>query len=581
MKLNFKSLLIFHAVLAFISGCTTSGKSYVTETTTPTPTPPTATPTVTSPPMPVSVDGMINPGDRIGDMRLTIGPGKSMTEIWQFCDPYVTDPGVITKECSIPAQNILIGYGSFASTTEELDAGWSSTTWELFLDNQPVNLPAFGTFDQEDESGFLREWNVMLEQPEVGAHTLRYVCTESGNLWDITWTFTVTSAASMAIPAGAESLPFTGTSDAFSTLSEFDSLMRSAISGGEIDPFWEAVVETGQMPLIFGDNVAVFLYRGQAEKVALRGDFMTVFMRQGETDLWGFIKQLEPDARLEYQILLNSVEAILDPLNPLTETGGLGTNSVVRMPGYVFPEFTLPRDDVEHGTFSKNLTITSQSLDYDVNYRVYTPAGYGTLDSLPVIYVTDGQDFANPGMGAMVTALDNLIADVRIKPVIAIFIDPRDPVNGNNRREDELVTNSLSTCLFCDFVAHELVPTIDEAYKTDPTSDARAILGFSLGGNFTAHMGLVYANVFHQIAILSPYISANWIFDTYQEADRFPVKVFLSHGTYDERAASIRLHDVLEAKGYPMLYIETHEGHSYGNVRGFLDDMLIYFFGAN
>lgn len=93
-------------------------------------------------------------------------------------------------------------------------------------------------------------------------------------------------------------------------------------------------------------------------------------------------------------------------------------------------------------------------------------------------------------------------------------------------------------------------------------------------------MGLAYADVLQQIAILSPYISGEWIFDTYQKADRLPLKIFLSHGTYDERAASIRLRDILEAKGYPLLYIETHEGHSYGNVRGVLDDMLIYFFGA-
>ena len=552
----------------------------ISPTAAPTPILPTATPTLAPSLMPESAGGMINPGDRVGNMILTIGPGKGVTEIWQFCDPYVTEPGVITRECNVPAQNILIGYGDVASTIEELDAGWLSTTWELFLDDQPISLPAFGTFDQENEDGILRLWNVVLEQPEPGVHTLRYILNENGTAWDITWTFTVASDASMEIPAGAESLSFTGTSDAFNSLSEFDSLMRSAISGGQVDPFWNVVVATGQMPLIFGDNVAVFLYRGQAQQVALQGDFMTVYLRLGETDLWGFIIQLEPDARLEYQILLNSSKAILDPLNPITETGGLGTSSVVRMPGYVFPEFALLHDGIAHGTFSQNFTILSQSLGYDVNYRVYTPAGYETLESLPVIYVTDGQDFANPGMGAMLNALDSLIASDRIKPMIAVFIDPRDPATESNRREDELVAPSLTNCPFCDFVALELVPTIDQAYKTDPTSDARAIIGFSLGGNFTAQMGLIYADVFHQIAILSPDISANWIFDTYQEVDQLPIKIFLSHGTYDEGAASIHLRDTLEAKGYQLLYLETHEGHSYGNVRGILDDMLIYFFSS-
>ena len=513
-------------------------------------------------------------------MLLTTGQGGNMTTIWEFCDPLVTEPGIITRECSVPAQDILIGYGSVANTMGELDAGWPSTTWKLFLDDQPVNLSAFSTIDQADESGIFRLWNVPLEQPEPGVHTLRYVCTESGNRWDITWILTVASTVSMEIPSGARSLPFTGTSEAFNSLAEFDSLVSSAISVGQVDPFWQAVVATGQMPLIFGDNFAVFLYRGQADKVAFRGDFMAEYLRQGETDLWGFIKQLEPDARLEYQILLNSSQPVLDSLNPLTETGGLGTNSVVQMPEYVIPEFSFPHVDIPHGTLNGNITTTSRSLDYNVNYRVYTPAGYERLGRLPVIYVTDGQDFANPGMGAMINALDNLIADGRIKPIIAVFIDPRDPTSGNNRREEELGAGSLAACPFCDFMALELVPSIDSTYKTDPGPDARALLGFSLGGMFTAHLGLGYPEVFHKIAILSPYIWADWIFDKYQEADQLPVKIFLSHGTYDERAASIRLHDILVAKDYPMLYIENHAGHSYGNNRGLLDEMLIYFFGA-
>jgi predicted esterase len=126
----------------------------------------------------------------------------------------------------------------------------------------------------------------------------------------------------------------------------------------------------------------------------------------------------------------------------------------------------------------------------------------------------------------------------------------------------------------------ELVPAVDAAYKTDLSPDARALLGFSFGGMFAAHMGLAYADVFHQLAILSPYITAEWIYTGYQEAQRLPLEVFLSHGTYDERAGSPRLRQVLEAKAYPLLYVETHAGHSYGNVRGLLDDLLIYFVGV-
>ena len=309
--------------------------------------PPAAAPTLTTTPKPEPVKGMINPGDKIGDMVLTIGQGEPVTEIWDFCDPLVTEPGVLMRECKVPAlQSLFIGYGSFASTVAELDAIWKSSSWELHVDERQVDLLAFGMLDLDTDyphPAKLRMWNVVLDQPTPGKHTLRYVMSETGEPSDVTWTFTVASPVTKAIPVGAESLPFTGVSSGFSTLAEFRNLMQSATAGGEVDSFWKTVVAAAQMPLIFGKETAVFLYRGQAASVALRGDFNAQYVRQGTTDLWALMRQFEPDARVEHKILVNSSESVLDPLNPLTETGGLGTNSVVRMPEYVVPESVLPR----------------------------------------------------------------------------------------------------------------------------------------------------------------------------------------------------------------------------------------------
>ena len=40
------------------------------------------------------------------------------------------------------------------------------------------------------------------------------------------------------------------------------------------------------------------------------------------------------------------------------------------------------------------------------------------------------------------------------------------------------------------------------------------------------------------------------------------------------------LRDVLETKGYPLMYIEVNQGHSWGNWRGLLKQPLTYFFGT-
>jgi len=151
--------------------------------------PPTATSTMVQ---------TIEPGDKIGDMLVTNGQWDSATEIWLFCDPLVIEPGVFTRECEVPEmKNLQIGYGIFAETKEELDALWATFTWELFLDGHPVDLSAFGTFDQDDVLDGpvkLREWNVVLDQVTPGIHTLRYVSAESGESFDVTWIFTVVEA---------------------------------------------------------------------------------------------------------------------------------------------------------------------------------------------------------------------------------------------------------------------------------------------------------------------------------------------------------------------------------------------------
>lgn len=146
--------------------------------------------------IPTRAGSMLKPGDKSGDMVLTTGPSEGMKEIWMYCDPFVTESGVFTKECGVPGiPDLFIGYGIVADTTGELDAAWPAMTWELTLDDHPVNLSAFGVLDQDDvvdgRPVKRRSWNVVLHQSTPGKHTLRYVLNESGKPTDVTWVFTV------------------------------------------------------------------------------------------------------------------------------------------------------------------------------------------------------------------------------------------------------------------------------------------------------------------------------------------------------------------------------------------------------
>lgn len=75
----------------------------------------------------------------------------------------------------------------------------------------------------------------------------------------------------------------------------------------------------------------------------------------------------------------------------------------------------------------------------------------------------------------------------------------------------------------------------------------------------------------------SPAFVDNHIYEGYQAVDRLPFRVFLSTGyPWDVDARTLKR--ILEHKSYPLKYLEVPEGHSWGQWRAQLDDLLIYFF---
>ncbi|MDW8466111.1 MAG: hypothetical protein RML35_08025 [Chloroherpetonaceae bacterium] len=221
------------------------------------------------------------------------------------------------------------------------------------------------------------------------------------------------------------------------TLMKLAEESREAAGSARLNAFWAALVQARKVPFALGDSVA-FLYRGVANSVRWNGDFnswgsashiRSSGERLNNTDIWLLEHRFPSDARLDYKIVLNGSTWILDPNNPLVQMSGFGLNSELRMPNYQpSPDVTLRT--TQRGQLSDNFRISSLRLGYTVQYRVYTPFGYERgAAQLPTIYVTDGHEYANDAMGSMVIVLDNLIAERRIRPVIAVFIDPRNPDN--------------------------------------------------------------------------------------------------------------------------------------------------------
>ncbi|MGK0297389.1 MAG: enterochelin esterase-like enzyme [Gammaproteobacteria bacterium] len=229
------------------------------------------------------------------------------------------------------------------------------------------------------------------------------------------------------------------------------------------------------------------------------------------------------------------------------------------------------------GTVSDDIRISSDVLGYDLQYHIYLPENYESRADHPVIFLTDGQNYIR--RGNMPSVLNRLIGNGKIQPVIAVFVDARDPDNlESNRRRNQFFCNED----YLNFYIDELIPSLEKKYPVIKNREGRTIMGLSFGGLNAACFGMLGHDIFSGIAMQSP---ANHpvpnLLPTYQEMPTLPLRMFLSTGTpNDNTPANRNFHAVLKAKGYDMKYIEVPEGHNWDNWGPLIDDALIYYYGT-
>ncbi len=351
---------------------------------------------------------------------------------------------------------------------------------------------------------------------------------------------------------------------------------------------WSELKSSGKIPLVVHDSVA-FLFRGLAKTVAFQGDYNAWgydknFNVQGRLiakDLWILKASFPIDARLDYKILINGMEWRLDPHNKYQQWSGVGggsPNSELRMPAWKEDEAVIAQ--VENGgKISDDILFYSAALGYQVMYRLYLPPQYENLKDLPIMYVTDGYEYLHPKLGNMVAVLDHLILEKKIQPIVAVFVDHREPVNrSNNRRMEELAINAK----YLNFFTAELVPHVEKELKVSGKPTARAIMGTSMGGLSSAYFAFSRPDVFGLCGIQSPSFNNRPKIYTICDSPESPkIKVSMTSGViHDASDGTRKMKAILENNACVYHYKEVNEGHSWGNWRNLIDDILIDFFGV-
>ncbi|HXI26328.1 MAG TPA: alpha/beta hydrolase-fold protein [Pyrinomonadaceae bacterium] len=360
-----------------------------------------------------------------------------------------------------------------------------------------------------------------------------------------------------------------------------------------IKQFWEEV--QGKTPLVEplpGDDQlrrVTFLWRGGAEasEVTLDGNFPpdsqdAPLMRLANTDVWFLTLRLPATARFTYGFNRSGKKQSVDPLNPLK----FRSSSFVELPAAPLQSWITVQPDVPKGTLSQE-KLRSENLKEERSVSIYTPPGYDPKNgSYGLLVLFDGQDYRGPM--PIPTILDNLVAAKKIRPLVAILVD--------NLNEESRDRDLECYPPFVDFLAKELVPWARQRYRFSAEPERTIVGGVSLGGLTAAYCALRYPEVFGNVLSQSGAFSyfPNW--DDQEESDTSPfgwliqqfvttrklsIRFYLEAGLFENDCPEAlltqnrRMRDVLEAKGYSVVYSEFAGGHEFLSWRGSVADGLI------
>lgn len=126
---------------------------------------------------------MITVGDEIEGMTLTTGAADARP-LRVFCASEVSNQ-VTTANCRVPqVSRLAIGHVFLGTDVALSDMKWSEMNWELYLDDQYINLNDFGTYDyllpaMAPNPSPVREvfmkftaWDVVLTDLQPGVHRM-------------------------------------------------------------------------------------------------------------------------------------------------------------------------------------------------------------------------------------------------------------------------------------------------------------------------------------------------------------------------------------------------------------------------
>ena len=333
-------------------------------------------------------------------------------------------------------------------------------------------------------------------------------------------------------------------------------------------------------PEVKPDKTVTFRFRApNAKEVTLIGelDGRTYPMTRDDAGIWSVtIGPLAPDV-YNYQFNVDGTIA-MDPINPAVKLGfgGFPPANMFEIPGDEFDDAR----EVPHGTVRVE-TYHSKSLGVPRTIWVYTPPGYDSGSTrYPVFYLLHGSGNTDSSWiltGRANYILDNLIAEGKTKPMIVVtpFGYARQGVNLAPERPIAAPAPAGPGTppgggLVGKDLLEDVIPFVEQKFRTLKDADNRAIGGLSMGGGHSVAIGFPNIDKFHAIVIMSAgaqNAEQNYpqFFKESAATNKKLKLLWVGVGKDDElvMAGSTTLRDALTKNGIKHTYRETEGRHEW------------------
>lgn len=148
----------------------------------------------------------------------------------------------------------------------------------------------------------------------------------------------------------------------------------------------------------------------------------------------------------------------------------------------------------------KELTIYSAELGEDIQLLVYLPANFSPLYKYSLLIAQDGRDYFQ--LGRIARLADEFLFQKEIENLIIVGV----PYKNVEDRRKKYHPNGSQNQQYIRFLAHELVPFLDQEFPTYQMGLTRALIGDSLGGAVSLMTALQYPHTFGKVLLHSPYV---------------------------------------------------------------------------